>query len=94
MRSPTDRRQPQRSDQRRSAILESLDHHLKEFGFDAINIADVTGRAGVTRSAFYFYFENKAAAVAALLEPLYDDVFVATDILTSTAEPPHGGSAR
>ena len=88
VRSPTDRRQPQRSDQRRSAILESLDHHLKEFGFDAINIADVTGRAGVTRSAFYFYFENKAAAVAALLEPLYDDVFVATDILTSTAEPP------
>ncbi len=88
VRSPTDRRQPQRSDQRRSAILESLDHHLKEFGFEAVNIADVTGRAGVTRSAFDFYFENKAAAVAALLEPLYDDVFVATDILTSTAEPP------
>ncbi|PRC62838.1 TetR/AcrR family transcriptional regulator, partial [Mycobacterium sp. ITM-2017-0098] len=26
MRSPTDRRQPQKSDLRRSAILESLDH--------------------------------------------------------------------
>ncbi len=88
VRSATDRRQPLRSDQRRSAILESLDHHLKELGFEAINIADVAARAGVTRSAFYFYFENKGAAVAALLEPLYDDVFVATDILTSTAEPP------
>jgi AcrR family transcriptional regulator len=89
VRSPTDRRAPQKSDLRRSAILESLDHHLRESGFDGINIADVTRRAGVTRSAFYFYFENKAAAVAALLEPMYDDGFVASDILTSTAEPPH-----
>ena len=89
VRSPTDRRQPQKSDLRRTAILESLDHHLRNSGFDGINIADVTKRAGVTRSAFYFYFENKAAAVAALLEPMYEDGFVASDILTSTAEPPH-----
>ncbi|HEY9264545.1 MAG TPA: TetR/AcrR family transcriptional regulator [Mycobacterium sp.] len=88
MRSPTDRRQPQKSDLRRSAILESLDHHLRESGFDGVNIADVTKRAGVTRSAFYFYFENKAAAVAALLEPMHEDGFVASDILTSTSEPP------
>jgi AcrR family transcriptional regulator len=103
VRSATDRRQPQRSDLRRRAILESLDHHLRESGFDGLNIADVARRAGVTRSAFYFYFENKAAAVAALLEPMYDDGFVASDILTSTAEPPHwrrtpslpaGGHAR
>ena len=66
MRSPTDRRQPQKSDLRRTAILESLDHHLRESGFDGLNIADVARRAGVTRSAFYIYFENKAAAVAAL----------------------------
>ncbi len=89
MRSATDRRQPQKSDLRRRAILESLDHHLRESGFDGLNIADVARRAGVTRSAFYFYFENKAAAVAALLEPMYDDGFVASDILTSTGEPPH-----
>lgn len=89
MRSATDRRQPQKSDLRRGAILESLDHHLRESGFEGVNIADVARRAGVTRSAFYFYFENKAAAVAALLEPMYDDGFVASDILTSTAEPPH-----
>jgi TetR/AcrR family transcriptional regulator, ethionamide resistance regulator len=88
VRSPTDRRQPQKSDLRRSAILESLDHHLRESGFDGLNIADVTRRAGVTRSAFYFYFENKAAAVAALLEPMYDDGFMAGDILTNTDQPP------
>jgi AcrR family transcriptional regulator len=88
VRSPTDRRQPQKSDLRRSAILEALDFHLRESGFDGLNIADVTRRAGVTRSAFYFYFENKAAAVAALLEPMYDDGFLAGDLLTGTGEPP------
>ncbi|MGE2833399.1 TetR/AcrR family transcriptional regulator [Mycobacterium sp. SMC-4] len=87
-RSPTDRRQPQKSDLRRGAILESLDHHLRESGFDGLNIADVTRRAGVTRSAFYFYFENKAAAVAALLEPMYDDGFMAGDLLADIARPP------
>jgi AcrR family transcriptional regulator len=88
MRTPTDRRQPQRSDQRRHAILESLDHYLQESSFDSINIADISRRAGVTRSAFYFYFENKAAAVAALMEEMYDDAFVATDLLTKEGQSP------
>ena len=88
VRSPTDRRQPHKSDLRRSAILESLDHHLRDQGFERLNIADVTRRAGVTRSAFYFYFENKAAAVAALLEPMYDDGFLASDMLTASTQPP------
>ena len=57
------RRPPQKGDQRRSALLQSLDHHLQEGSLDSINIADISRRAGVTRSAFYFYFENKAAAV-------------------------------
>lgn len=88
MRTPTDRRQPHRSDQRRIAILESLDHHLQESSFESVNIADISRRAGVTRSAFYFYFENKAAAVAALMEQMYDDAFVATDLLTQAADEP------
>ncbi|UXA20820.1 TetR/AcrR family transcriptional regulator [Mycobacterium sp. SMC-4] len=88
MRSPTDRRQPQKSDLRRTAILESLDHHLRESGFDGLNIADVARQAGVTRSAFYFYFENKAAAVAALLEPMYDDGFMAGNLLSDTGSGP------
>jgi AcrR family transcriptional regulator len=87
-RTPTDRRQPPRGDQRRNAILESLDQHLQESSFESINIADISRRAGVTRSAFYFYFENKAAAVAALMERMYDEAFAATEILTDVSEPP------
>ncbi|BBX25290.1 TetR/AcrR family transcriptional regulator [Mycolicibacterium alvei] len=87
-RSLVDRRQPQRSDQRRTAILAALDEHLKQTGFDALNIAEVARAAGVGRSAFYFYFENKAAAVAALLEPMHEALLAANTILANTAEPP------
>ena len=82
------RRPPQKGDQRRSALLQSLDHHLQEGSFDSINIADISRRAGVTRSAFYFYFENKAAAVAALMEELYDEVFAISRLLTSSEGTP------
>jgi AcrR family transcriptional regulator len=83
-----DRRSPQKGDQRRSALLQSLDQHLQESSFDSINIADISRRAGVTRSAFYFYFENKAAAVAALMEELYDEIFAVSRELTSTDSTP------
>lgn len=87
-RSLTDRRAAQRSDQRRAAILAAFDEALRATSFEAVNIAEVAARAGVSRSAFYFYFENKAAAVAGLLETMYDDVFAAGDIVTSTAGSP------
>ncbi|MEV7430921.1 TetR/AcrR family transcriptional regulator [Nocardioides sp. NPDC092400] len=74
-----------RGDQRRAALLEALDHHLRDAGRDArledINVADLSRRAGVTRSAFYFYFENKAAAVAALMDEMEDDAWDAAGLL-------------
>ena len=74
-------------DKRRTALLESLDHHLREGSLDSINIADISRRAGVTRSAFYFYFENKASAVAALMEEMYDESSAAADHLRGDGTP-------
>lgn len=74
-----------RGDQRRAALLEALDHQLRDARPDArlddINVADLSRRAGVTRSAFYFYFENKAAAVAALMDEMEDDAWDAAGLL-------------
>src|SRR5262245_66057698 len=78
---------PARGDRRRTALLESLDHYLREGSLDSINIADISRRAGVTRSAFYFYFENKASAVAALMEEMYDESFAAADALRGDGSP-------
>ncbi|OBF13419.1 TetR/AcrR family transcriptional regulator [Mycobacterium sp. ACS4331] len=88
MRSRTDRRAPQRSDQRREVLLDELETSLQEQSFDDINLAEVAERAGVSRSAFYFYFENKAAAVAALMERMVDDTFFVTDVFTMTDQSP------
>jgi AcrR family transcriptional regulator len=84
----TDRHRPARGDQRRSALLAALDALLKEKKLEAISVSDITSRAGVTRPAFYFYFENKPMAVAALMSAMYDDAFTATDVLVNAAADP------
>jgi AcrR family transcriptional regulator len=76
-----------RGDRRRTALLEALDHHLREESLDSINIADISRRAGVTRSAFYFYFDNKASAVAALMEEMYDESLDAAALLRGDGTP-------
>lgn len=88
MRSPTDRRTPQRSDARRDAILDALEKSLRTVCFDDVNLAEVARQAGVSRSAFYFYFENKAAAVAALMERMADDTFFVNDVFTMADSSP------
>lgn len=89
IRSATDRRPAQRSDLRRDAILDALDRWLQESGVDTVNIAEVAHQAGLTRSAFYFYFENKAAAVAALMERILDETHAVNQALTSAPGSPH-----
>lgn len=88
MRSQTDRRPPQRSDYRREAILDALDTWLQESNLDVINIAEISKQAGVTRSAFYFYFENKGAAVAALMERMIDETIVVNEHFTAAEDAP------
>ena len=88
MRSQTDRRPPQRSDYRREAILDALDTWLQESSLEAIHIAEISKQAGVTRSAFYFYFENKGAAVAALVERMVDETLEVNETFTSAADSP------
>lgn len=69
-------------------MLRALDELLRDGTLDSINIADITARAGVSRSAFYFYFENKGAAVAAVMAEMYDKAFEAsTSLYDETASP-------
>lgn len=88
MRSRTDRRPTQRSDHRREAILDALDRWLQQTDLEAVNIAEIAREAGVGRSAFYFYFENKAAAVAALTERMIDETFAVHDVFVSGSTSP------
>jgi AcrR family transcriptional regulator len=83
-----DRRRRRAGDERRAALLEAIDELLVDNTLDEINVADISRRAGVTRSGFYFYFENKAAAVGALLDDLYADAEGGTDLLVAAEGDP------
>lgn len=63
-----------KGDGRREAILATLGELLSTQCFADITIADITEHAGITRPGFYFYFPSKAAAVAALLAEVTDDL--------------------
>jgi AcrR family transcriptional regulator len=54
------------------AILDALRSLLLEFGLDRLSVAQISTHAGVSRSTFYFYFDNKNAAFAALYRDLSD----------------------
>ena len=82
-------RGPTKGDERRTALLVALDAVLREVdSVESINVADLSRQAGVTRSAFYFYFENKAAAVGALMEVIYDEAAEAGTWLTDVSRDP------
>lgn len=76
-----DRRAGNRGDARRDALLAALDELLREQSLEAVKVADISQRAGVTRSGFYFYFESKAIAVMALMQDLYDAAAHANELL-------------
>ncbi|HWJ82210.1 MAG TPA: TetR/AcrR family transcriptional regulator [Nocardioides sp.] len=83
-----DRRSVNRGDLRRTALLDAFDELLQEQSLEDVNVAEISRRAGVTRSAFYFYFESKAAAAMALMHELYDDASDATDLLVKAEGEP------
>ena len=68
-----------RGDRRREALLAALDDRLKTTALDDISVADLTESAGITRSAFYFYFDSKAAAVGVLLALVQDEATAAVE---------------
>lgn len=67
-------RRANKGEERRAAILEAIEHLLGDRSLDEISISDISHAAGVTRSGFYFYFETKAQAVAALSRTVYGEM--------------------
>ena len=65
---------PKSGDERRTALLTALEDLLESRPLAQIGVADISRAAGVTRSAFYFYFPSKAAAVAALLADFHEQM--------------------
>jgi AcrR family transcriptional regulator len=76
-RRPSERRgSDTKGDRREQGILDALEALLLEAPFAKLSVGQIAERAGVGRTAFYFYFASREAALAALaersMEPLYE----------------------
>ncbi|MCK9247499.1 MAG: TetR/AcrR family transcriptional regulator [Solirubrobacteraceae bacterium] len=65
------RRTEPKGEVRRAALLEALETLLQERDLAKISVGQIASRAGLTRSAFYFYFSSKEAAVTELLREVW-----------------------
>jgi len=84
----TVRGRPPRTDVRRAELLVVLEALLRDHPLEEITVADIADRLGMTRSSFYFYFDSKEAAVAALSEQMYADAAAgATELFAMTGTP-------
>jgi len=77
-----------RSENRRAALLAALEGELQRHTLANVSVSAVTRRAGLGRSAFYFYFPSKHAAVAELLAGVYDELGeLGSDLLLGRGAP-------
>lgn len=57
-----------RSEETRSRILQAAEECFGRHGYDAVGVAEICSRAGVTKGAFYHHFPTKQALFLELLE--------------------------
>jgi len=66
-------------DERETALLAAAERLLAARGLHEISVDDLARGAGLSRSAFYFYFASKEQLLQALLERLVHDQVAAED---------------
>ena len=85
-----------RGTRQRRAILQALHELLREQPFAEIAVSAISERAGVGRSAFYFYFDSKYSVLAQLLADVTDALDERTQALAprSRDESPAAAAKR
>lgn len=68
------RRPEPKGEVRRAALLDALETLLRERTLHDVSVGQIAARAGLTRSAFYFYFPSKEAAVTELLHDVFTEM--------------------
>ena len=83
------RRRPRKGDLKEQAILETCERLLAEKPLREIGVDELAAGAGISRSAFYFYFESKHAVLRALAEQVSNQMYAESERwLARDDEPP------
>jgi AcrR family transcriptional regulator len=71
--------QPSHRDEVRQSMRAAVLGLLEDRPFKDLTIDEIAGAAGLTRTAFYFYFKNKVEVLAAVVEELAGDLYKEAD---------------
>ncbi len=63
-----------RGDKQRQAIVSAVRELLQERAFADLSVSEISDRAGVARSGFYFYFDSKYAVLAQILAEVTEEL--------------------
>lgn len=77
---------PRKGEIREAQILDALERLLATKPFVDLTMDDVARQAGLSRSALYFYFASKEAALGALHQRTYESMARTTDPLVATGD--------
>jgi TetR/AcrR family transcriptional regulator, ethionamide resistance regulator len=73
---------PRKGERREAEILDALEQLLDTTPFAQLTMDDLARKAGLSRSALYFYFASKDEALSALHERIYGEMARTTDSMT------------
>jgi AcrR family transcriptional regulator len=77
---------PRKGEIRETQILDALERLLATKPFTELTMDDIARHAGLSRSALYFYFASKEAALGALHQRTYAAMARTTDPLTEAGD--------
>src|SRR5690606_35957814 len=77
---------PRKGDIREAQILDALERLLATRPIAQLTMRDTARPAGLSRSALYFYFASKEAALSALHQRTYEEMSRTTDPLTEAGD--------
>ncbi|AWO82908.1 TetR/AcrR family transcriptional regulator [Gordonia terrae] len=73
---------PAKGERQRRSLLDGIARLLTSRSIDELGIAEIANEAGVSRSAFYAYFDSKYAALAVLTSEAWATYADQTDVFT------------
>jgi AcrR family transcriptional regulator len=76
----------QRSEETHARILQAAAECFTRGGYDATGVAEICGRAGISKGAFYHHFPTKQAVFLALLAQWLNGLQTAMDRLVDTGQ--------
>ena len=78
---------PRKGERRQRAILDAVEQLLATTPFSQLTMDDIANRAGLSRSALYFYFASKEDVLTGLHQRIYEEMARTMDPLTVDGVP-------